>query len=85
MSPKVTMVVFFCPEIPITLSISSSGVTQTGQPGPEIRFMFAGSRSFMPSLAMLIVCVPHTSIKFSSLAGAIFFIAPDNPAAILLS
>ena len=46
-----------------TASMTSPGVTQTGQPGPESSLTFSGSIARRPLLAMAIVCVPQTSIS----------------------
>ena len=45
------------------LSISSSGVTQTGQPGPCTSVTSGGSSSSTPNLTMACVCPPQTSMS----------------------
>ncbi len=47
---------------PRRLSISSSGVTHTGQPGPCTSVISGGSRSCKPNLTMVCVCPPQTSM-----------------------
>ncbi len=47
----------------IARSISSSGVTQTGQPGPWTRRTSSGSSSSIPNLRMEWVCPPQTSMS----------------------
>ena len=49
--------------ISIALSISSSGVTHTGQPGPWTSVTPGGSSSSMPNLTMACVWPPHTSMS----------------------
>ena len=39
-------------------------VTQTGQPGPDTRLRFSGSKVRRPCRKMATVCVPQSSIKF---------------------
>ena len=46
----------------IAWSIISSGVTQTGQPGPCTSVDAGGSSSSMPYLTMACVCPPQTSM-----------------------
>ena len=49
--------------ISIALSIYSTGVTQTGQPGPCTSVISLGSSSSMPNRTMAWVWPPQTSIK----------------------
>ena len=49
--------------ISIAFSISSSGVTHTGQPGPCTSRTCGGSSSSTPNLTMAWVCPPQTSIS----------------------
>jgi hypothetical protein len=49
--------------IMMALSISSIGVTQTGQPGPCTSVISAGSSSSTPNLTIAWVCPPHSSIS----------------------
>ncbi len=51
------------PAMASALSMSSSGVTQTGQPGPWIIRIPAGSSSSMPWRTMVWVWPPQTSIS----------------------
>ena len=46
------------------LSIISSGVTQTGQPGPWMSVICLGSSSSMPNFTMACVWPPQTSMMF---------------------
>src|SRR5512135_930369 len=48
----------------MALSISSSGVTHTGQPGPCTRSISGGSNWSRPLLRMECVWPPHTSMIF---------------------
>ena len=61
-SPNVQIVTFFSRASQIASSIKSAGVTQTGQPGPEIRFTCSGSSFRIPSRNISWVCVPQTSM-----------------------
>ena len=45
------------------LSICSSGVTHTGQPGPCTSSISSGSRRSTPCLTIECVCPPHTSMS----------------------
>src|SRR3990170_1343226 len=47
----------------IAASMYPSGVTQTGQPGPESIVTAPDRSGRMPLRAMATVCVPHTSIR----------------------
>ncbi len=53
-----------------TASITSGGVTHTGQPGPLRSCTFSGSAARRADFAMAMVCVPHTSISFTLPTGS---------------
>ncbi len=61
-SPKVHSVQPFSSASQTASSIYPTGVTHTGQPGPEMSRMFSGSRLRMPSRKISCVCVPQTSM-----------------------
>src|SRR4029079_5862821 len=63
MSPNEQKITFWPDAIMIALSISSSGVTHTGQPGPLTSSTLHESNSSMPYLTMACVWPPQTSIK----------------------
>ena len=44
------------------MSIYPVGVTQTGQPGPEIILTLSGRREWIPERLKATVWVPHTSM-----------------------
>src|SRR5579864_4657388 len=62
MSPKEQKITSGRCEIDTALSINSSGVTQTGQPGPCTSVISFGSKSSRPLLTMVCVCPPQTSM-----------------------
>src|SRR5579864_5145060 len=62
MSPKEQKVTSGRCEIDTALSISSSGVTHTGHPGPCTSVISRGSKSSSPLLTMVWVCPPQTSM-----------------------
>src|SRR5579884_2065433 len=63
MSPKEQKITSGRAAMVTALSINSSGVTQTGQPGPWTRVISGGSSSSMPYLTMVCVWPPHISIN----------------------
>ena len=63
MSPKDVKITPGVRAIACALSICSSGVTHTGQPGPCTSSSSAGSRRSMPCLTIECVCPPQTSIS----------------------
>ena len=62
MSPKEQKITPGCAAMASALSIISSGVTQTGQPGPWISSISSGSSWSMPLRMIEWVCPPQTSI-----------------------
>ena len=83
-SPKVTMMVSFWRERAMARSISPLGVTQTGQPGPEINRMCSGRTPLIPYRKIETVCVPQTSINWMGRVE-VFWILWIKPSAISLS
>ncbi|CAM5687651.1 hypothetical protein SAFG77S_04910 [Streptomyces afghaniensis] len=63
MSPKEQKITPGREAISSALSMTSSGVTQTGQPGPWINSTCSGSSWSMPCRMIEWVCPPHTSIR----------------------
>ena len=63
MSPNEQKITSGRAAISSALSIISSGVTHTGQPGPWISSTCSGSNWSMPCRMMVWVCPPHTSIS----------------------
>ena len=61
-SPKDVKMTPGWPAIAIALSIVSSGVTQTGHPGPWTRVISGGSRSPESDLTIVCVCPPQISM-----------------------
>ena len=53
---------FGCEAMAIALSINSSGVTQTGQPGPCTNSIWEGRSSSIPYLTIVCVWPPQTSM-----------------------
>ena len=62
-SPLLAMITPGMPLMRKSSSTAPAGVTQTGQPGPEISRIFCGSRDFRPALAMAMVWVPQISMS----------------------
>ena len=63
MSPNEVKITSGRPAMAIALSISSTGVTHTGQPGPWTRVIASGSRRSMPALISVWVWPPQISIS----------------------
>src|SRR5262249_42247677 len=63
MSPKEQKITSGREAMAWALSIISSEVTQTGQPGPCTSSTCSGMRRSIPCFTMLWVCPPHTSIS----------------------
>ena len=63
MSPKEQKITSGREAISRALSMTSSGVTQTGQPGPWINSTSSGRSWSMPCRMMVWVCPPQTSIR----------------------
>jgi hypothetical protein len=63
MSPKEQKMVCGSAAMAIARSISSTGVTQTGQPGPCTSEISDGNKSSRPLLTMVCVWPPQTSMS----------------------
>ena len=61
-SPNVTTQVFGVMASSISLSTYAVGVTHTGQPGPEIKWIFSESIPRIPFFEIAAVWLPHTSM-----------------------
>ena len=69
MSPSVTRIASSIRASAIAWSIRSLGMMQTGQPGPWMKSMFAGSSCGSPYFMMVWVWPPQTSMMRSGVSS----------------